>query len=109
MHGIGPQRRTTATAGNGEKVSNAKHGLSLFLVDAKSNGATRTRTKLIDSSNAARIELDNVRIPCAALLGAENEANAVLDQILDRGRICLAAEMLGGILEAFKRTVDYLT
>ncbi len=85
-----------------------KHGLSLFLVDAKSDGVTTTRTKMIDSRNAANIRFDNVSVSSAALLGTENDAIAVLDQVLDRGRICLAAEMLGGILEAFERTVDYL-
>ncbi len=85
-----------------------QHGLSLFLVDANTEGVTRTRTKMIDSRNAARITFDNVNLPVAALLGAESEASAILDQVLDRGRICLAAEMLGGILEAFERTIDYL-
>ncbi len=85
-----------------------KQGLSLFLVDANSDGVTRTRTKMIDSRNAARITFANTSVPSAALLGGESEAGAVLDQVLDRGRIFLAAEMLGGILEAFERTIDYL-
>lgn len=89
-------------------AEDAQDGISFFLLDANTEGVTRARTNMIDSRNAARIALDNVSVPHDALLAAEGEAFAVLEQVLDRGRICLAAEMLGGILEAFERTVAYL-
>ncbi|MDY0008003.1 MAG: acyl-CoA dehydrogenase [Spongiibacteraceae bacterium] len=83
-------------------------GISLFLVDADSAGIERTRTVLIDSRNAANIVFNNVSVPADALLGELDKGWAVLDPVLDRARICLAAEMLGGALEAFERTVEYL-
>lgn len=83
-------------------------GISLFLVDANAPGITRTRTLMMDSRNAARIDLNNVDIEASALIGEPDRGFAVLDQVLDRGRVIMAAEMLGGCLEMFNRTVAYL-
>jgi alkylation response protein AidB-like acyl-CoA dehydrogenase len=84
------------------------NGISLFLVDANAKGVTRTRTLMMDSRNAARIDLSNVEVAADALIGDLDHGFAILDQVLDRGRIVLAAEMLGGCLEMFNRTVAYL-
>ncbi len=83
-------------------------GISLFLVDANAPGIARRRTLLMDSRNAARIEFANVDVGADALLGAEGAAWPALEQVLDRGRAAIAAEMLGGVQETFERTVDYL-
>jgi alkylation response protein AidB-like acyl-CoA dehydrogenase len=61
-----------------------------------------------DSRNAARIEFLDVDVNADALLGAEGDAWPALEQVLDRGRAAIAAEMLGGVQETFERTVDYL-
>ncbi len=92
------------SAGN----SGDSDGLTLLLVDGDSSGLTRKRTIMADSRNAANIEFDNVRVPAANLLGEEGTAWPVLEQVLDRSRVALAAEMLGSSWEAFNRTVEYL-
>ena len=83
-------------------------GLSLFLVDANAPGVARTRSMLMDSRNAARIEFVDVEVGPEALLGTEGVAWPALEQVLDRGRAAIAAEMLGGVQETFERTVEYL-
>lgn len=83
-------------------------GISLLLVDANTPGLTVTRTIMIDSRNAARIEFDNVKVTGDCLLGEVGKAYPALEKALDRGRVALAAEMLGGCLEMFQRTVEYL-
>ena len=83
-------------------------GLSLFLVDPSSNGITRSRRIMADSRNVAQIDLDHVKVSPESLLGEENHAWPVLEQVLDRGRAAIAAEMLGGTLECFERTLEYL-
>lgn len=88
--------------------SDEEEGISLFLVDAQTAGINRTRTIMLDSRNAARIEFNNVTIPADALIGQLDKGFAILDQVMDRGRIALAAEMLGGCLEMFQRTLEYL-
>jgi len=83
-------------------------GISLFLLDAATPGIVRRRSHLMDNRNAARIEFNSVMVSRDALLGDEGTAGAALEQVLDRGRAAIAAEMLGGATEMFERTVDYL-
>ena len=82
-------------------------GLSLFLVDGDAQGVSRHRRRMADSRGAAAIDFD-VEISSDALIGELGKAWPVLEPALDRGRICLAAEMLGGAQECFQRTMEYL-
>ena len=82
-----------------------RDGITLFLVPGDAPGVTRLRTIMIDSRNAAQIQLHNVS---AQVLGRVGGGADVLDRVLDRARACLAAEMLGSATEAFDRTVQYL-
>jgi alkylation response protein AidB-like acyl-CoA dehydrogenase len=93
--------RTSGTAGD-------PSGLSLFLVDAGTAGVVRRRLQMVDSRNSADVDLDGVRVPAAALLGADGSAAATLERVLDVGRILLAAEMFGMAQQAFETTLDYL-
>lgn len=93
------------------RTSDEQHrseGVSVFIVDPKADGVNITRTIMLDSRNAANIQLDNVKVGKDALLGEKDKAYPALDTVLDRGRIILAAEMLGGSLEMFNRTMQYL-
>jgi acyl-CoA dehydrogenase len=63
---------------------------------------------MVDSRNAARLRFERVRVPAEALLGTADAAFPALDHALDGARAGLAAEMLGGIQEAFERTLAYL-
>jgi len=63
---------------------------------------------MADSRNAANIRLHNVKVPAANVLGSVGAGWSVLEPLLDRARVALAAEMLGCALEAFERTVAYL-
>jgi len=63
---------------------------------------------MADSRNAANFEFDSVSVTADALIGELGNAWPVLEQVLDRSRIALAAEMLGNCWEAFNRTVEYL-
>ncbi len=83
-------------------------GVSVFLLDKDTDGLTVTRTIMMDSRNAALVSLNNVSVSAEELLGEEGKAFPALDDVLDRGRAILAAEMLGGCLEMFERTMEYL-
>jgi acyl-CoA dehydrogenase len=85
-----------------------EHGLSLFLVDRSCRGVSITRRAMVDSRNMAEVRLQDVQVPVANLLGALHQGHGLLTQILDRGNIALAAEMLGSLQAAFERTLDYL-
>jgi alkylation response protein AidB-like acyl-CoA dehydrogenase len=63
---------------------------------------------LIDSRNCARLRLSAVQVGSEALLGTLGGAWSVLDEALDRGRACLAAELLGAAEQLFAMTLEYL-
>ncbi len=83
-------------------------GLTLFLVPAGASGLTITRQHLVDSRNAALVELTGVEVSDAAILGALGGGAAILDQVIDRATVALCGEMLGAMSEAFDRTLSYL-
>ncbi len=83
-------------------------GLSLFLVDPKTDGISTERTIMVDSRNAARIDLDDVEVAGDALLGTLDGGMDVLDAVLTAGRGIAAAELLGAGAQAFEDTVAYI-
>ncbi len=93
--------RTSGAAGDTD-------GISLFIVDGNAAGLKRTRRWMADSRAVAELVFDKVSVDKAELLGELDKGWDILDPVLDRGRICLVAEMLGGLQECFERTVEYL-
>ena len=85
-----------------------RDGLTLVLVDRDADGVSVTRTKMVDSRNAANIELANVSVGADAVIGDAGQGADVLDAALDIARIGLSAEMLGSAQECFDRTIAYL-
>ena len=83
-------------------------GLTLLLVDRNAKGISCHRTIMADSRNAANITFENVIVPAGDILGAVDNGWSILEPVLDRGRVAIAAEMMGCALEAFERTVAYL-
>jgi len=83
-------------------------GLTLVMVDRDADGVHCVRTIMADSRNAANIRFENVRVAASDILGRTGRGWSVLEPVLDRGRVAIAAEMLGCALEAFDRTVAYL-
>lgn len=83
-------------------------GLTLLLVARDTQGLSCQRTLMADSRNAANIQFDQVRVNADCVLGEIDQGWRVLEPVLDRGRVALAAEMMGLALEAFERTIAYL-
>ena len=83
-------------------------GLTLFLVDANSNGVDRIKLDMADSRNYANINFKNVEISDSDILGDLETGGETIENILDIGRIAMASEMLGNAEAAFETTLDYL-
>ena len=92
------------TSGGG----NDENGLTLFIVPANADGVSISRTTMVDSRNAANVELNNVSVGVDAVLGSVDAGLGLLEQVLDRARIGLAAEMLGSAQQVFDVTLAYL-
>ena len=86
----------------------SRDGITLFIVDPKAPGVTITRTSIVDSRNVAVVELRDVSVSSDEIVGEPDKGSAVLDAVLDAGRVVLAAELLGISQEAFERTLTYL-
>lgn len=83
-------------------------GITLFLVPSDAKGVKRTTLKTVDSRGAADIEFKDVEVGADAVLGGVDSGGALLDQILDRARVGIAAEMLGHATQSFEITNEYL-
>ena len=88
--------------------SGDRDGITLFLVEAAAPGLTIERQVRVDQRNAAIVRLDGVVCPATSIVGAAGEGGALLEEVIDRATVVLAAEMLGGMSEAFDLTVEYL-
>ncbi len=81
--------------------------LTLFAVRADA-GQTVDPRRLLDSSLASHVTFDGVEVDADAVLGEVDGGAAVLNKLLDAGRVGAAAEMLGVGGAAMDMTVDYL-
>ncbi len=88
--------------------SGQTHGITLFLVPREADGMSVQELVTVDSHGAAHLTLDGVTVSEANVIGAVDAGWDVLEPALDRGRIALAAEMLGSAQAAFEMTLDYL-
>jgi acyl-CoA dehydrogenase len=82
--------------------------LALLLVPAGTPGLKVERTVMVDAHNAARVTLEGVKVDDDALIGTPQQGAALLEQVLDVGRVVASAELLGLSDEVFDRTVQYL-
>ena len=83
-------------------------GISLFLVPARTEGLGIETTKILDNRCSSIIQLENVLVNRSQLLGPLHGGCPILEKTLDRGRIGIAAELLGIAEEVFERTIEYL-
>jgi len=80
--------------------------ISLFIVDAASEGIQITKKKMMDSQYVSDVTFDNVK--AHSILGAEGEGKKILDHVLVRAVVGQSAEMLGSMQEAFERTMAFI-
>ena len=80
-------------------------GVSLFAVDGKAAGLTRTALSTMDQTRKqAKIEFANTP---ATLIGAEGKGWDILSTVLDLAAVGLAAEQVGGAQKVLEMAVEY--
>ena len=84
------------------------HGLSLFLVPRNADGLSVQVLNTVDAHGAANLSFENVQVKSDAIIGTVDDGADILEAALDRGRIALAAEILGSSQAAFEMTLEYL-
>jgi pimeloyl-CoA dehydrogenase small subunit len=86
----------------------AREGVSLFLLDAKTTGITRRAYTLTDGTPGAEIRFDQVAVPSTALIGAEGGAAPLIERVADEAIAALCAEAVGVMTAICDMTVAYL-
>src|SRR4051812_23878197 len=83
-------------------------GLTLFAVPSDADGLRVDNAALVDSSKAARVTFDNVRLDADAVIGEIDAGWQPLKRALAAGCAGSAAELVGVASGASSMTLDYL-
>jgi alkylation response protein AidB-like acyl-CoA dehydrogenase len=85
-----------------------ERGVSLFLVPAKTPGIERRSLPTMDQTRRqAEVQLHDVRIPAANLVGEEGNGWPILQRVLQLAAIALSAEQVGGAQRCLDMSVAY--
>lgn len=85
-----------------------RDGLALFVIDAQAKGVTRRGYLTQDRLRAADVQLSNVRVYDAQLIGEAGQALPIIEQAVDQALAALCAEAVGVMAKAHELTIDYL-
>jgi alkylation response protein AidB-like acyl-CoA dehydrogenase len=94
----------TARTGGGQRD---QQGVSLFIVPAHADGVSRRDYPTVDAFRASELTLDNVRLEADALLGRQDQAYPVIEQVIDEGILAVGSEAVGCMEVLYKATVEY--
>ncbi len=83
-------------------------GITLFAVPNDAANMSHNSVRLVDSSMATHTKFDGVELDGDAVIGEVDGGRAILNAMLDAGRVGSAAEGCGVAAGAFDMTVDYL-
>jgi alkylation response protein AidB-like acyl-CoA dehydrogenase len=83
-------------------------GISLFVVAANAKGVSMTPYRNVDNQRAADVRLDGVQVRADALIGAEGQALAAIEEALDFATALQCAEAVGAMQFANDTTLEYL-
>jgi alkylation response protein AidB-like acyl-CoA dehydrogenase len=84
-----------------------RQGVSLFLVDADSQGISVESYKTMDGQSASTIRFKDVQVSASQLLGAVDQGMDIVDQVMPQILMALSAEALGIMATLNALTVDY--
>jgi alkylation response protein AidB-like acyl-CoA dehydrogenase len=90
------------------RSGDADSALTLFDIPADRAGITRTKQNMIDARDSAQIDFDAVQATGEDIVGALDQAMAILKPALQAGQAALAAEMTGLSSGALGMTIGYL-
>jgi alkylation response protein AidB-like acyl-CoA dehydrogenase len=83
-------------------------GVTLFAIEAKRPGISVTSLKTMDQTRKlSEVKFTGVKATAADLVGEAGKGWKTLADVIDRGKVMLAAEMMGGAQKVLDMTVDY--
>lgn len=93
-------------ARTGKEADPAK-GISLFLVDSKSDGVSVRRLPGFFAGRTFEVKLDSVKVPRSAMLGDKDEGWPALKQAIAKSIPVLCAYKVGGCQAVFEMALEY--
>ena len=85
-----------------------RNGVSLFVVDAATDGVICRGYPTVDGQRAAEIQFDNVAVSADNLLGTAGGGFETLADVIDDGTLAIAAEAVGIARVMHDKTVEYV-
>ena len=89
------------------KGADPDRGISLFLVDSKSEGVSVRRMPGFLTGRTFEVKLDSVKVPGAAILGAKGEGWQALRRGIDKSIPVLCAYKVGGCQTLVEMVLEY--
>lgn len=85
-----------------------RDGITLFLVPGDAEGLTKRTYPTIDGMRGADLEFEGVRVGPDAVLGEMGKALDIVEGVVDRASVALAAEGVGAMQATVDLTTEYL-
>ncbi len=82
-------------------------GISLFIVDSKAEGLSRTDYPTVDGGRGSELTFKNVKVSASDLVGSLHQGLAILEDVRDHAILALCAEAVGQMELMYKDTVAY--
>jgi len=82
-------------------------GVTLFAVPGDADGLTRKGYATVDGLRAAEVELDNVSVGSASVLGEVDNGFPALGSVIDEATLAICAEAMGIMQTMHDKTVEY--
>jgi len=106
LHGDSAQRLILSARNSGERDD--PDGITLFLVNAASNGVARRAYPMRDGTRAAEISLSGVEVGEEDVLGEVGAGFPVIERVVEAGIAATAAEAVGAMETMQAMTLEYL-
>ena len=84
-----------------------ENGISLFIVDASSEGVEKQNFPTVDGLRASEITFEDVKVTSEALVGEKDKGFKILQAVVNDAILALSAEAVGAMEVLYKDTVEY--
>lgn len=84
-----------------------ENGISLFIVDASSEGVEKQNFPTVDGLRASEITFEDVKVSSEALVGEKDNGFKILQAVVNDAILALSAEAVGAMEVLYKDTVEY--
>ncbi|MEK7353697.1 MAG: acyl-CoA dehydrogenase family protein [Chloroflexota bacterium] len=84
-----------------------ENGLTVFIVDARSQGISHTVLKTIAHDKLCEVVFKDVKVSTDSVLGKPNQGWEVVQKIMQKAMVAKCAQTLGGLQQMLDMTVAY--